>query len=536
MSKSSNGNILYYGENLDILRKYIKSETVDLIYLDPPFNSNRDYNVLFEEKNGTDSASQIKVFGDTWKWDVESAGLFHDTVQTGGHVADALQGFQKILGNNDMLAYLSMMAPRLKELYRVLKHTGTIYLHCDPTASHYIKILMDAVFGPEHFVSEIIWRRKFQSATIASNQRSFGNNHDSILFYVKSDEYTLNPVISEREVDLTDYPHDADGYYKSAPADGEGQYSKDTLKRMLKAGEAYKTRTGRIRKRIGLKEVNGKLIDAIRVDNMWTDLPNMMHVPKDERLGYPTQKPKALLGRIIEASSSEGDLVLDPFCGCGTTIEAAQYLKRRWIGIDVTYLAIALMKHRLDSKFQNRVHYTVVGEPVSLPDAVQLANDDKYQFQWWALSLVHARPVEPKKGADRGIDGVLKFFLDSRSTEIYEIIFSVKGGHVTVSQVRDLVGVVNREKAAIGAFITLEEQTTDMRTEAASAGFFTFRELVDKKYPKIQIRTVAQLLEGKLFDFPPFALREGNATFKAFAKPQLTKKHPTKLLTDTILG
>jgi hypothetical protein len=259
----------------------------------------------------------------------------------------------------------------------------------------------------------------------------------------------------------------------------------------------------------------------------WADI-NSLQTWSPEREGYPTQKPEALLERIIKANSNEGDIVLDPFCGCGTTVSVAHRLNRRWIGIDITHLAITLMKYRLKFAFGDNVLYKVIGEPVSLPDAVALASQDKFQFQCWALGLVGARPVEPRKGKDKGVDGKILFFLDAHSTEAHEIIFSVKGGHVGVGQVRDLVGVVSNRKAAIGGFISLEEPTRDMRSEAASAGFFTSGEISENKYPRIQLRTVAELLDGKTFNFPRFAIHEGNVTFKKAPRVESTEDQKEK--------
>lgn len=540
MSKT-NGSFLYYGDNLDILRRYIKDETVDLVYLDPPFNSNQDYNVFFKERNGTDAASQIKVFSDTWKWDIQSASLFHDTVQKGGRIADALIGLQKILGNNDMLAYLSMMAPRLTELHRVLKPTGSIYLHCDPAASHYLKSLMDAVFNVSNFRNEIVWRRSFAHGDAKQGARHFGRCTDSIFFYVKTDSATWNPRYTEYsdEALARDYKHNEEEtgrIYRLAPVDGPGgaskgnayydflgvngywRFTKEKMQKLYEDGRIVKSSTGKsLSQKMYLDEAKGR-----PVDNLWDDIGRISPT-SSERLGYPTQKPEALLERIIEASSNEGDLVLDPFCGCGTTITVAQKLHRRWIGIDVTYLAIALMKHRLKTAFGDMMNFKVVGEPVSLPDATALAEQDQYQFQWWALGLVGARPTDQKKGADKGIDGRLYFFSDSKTSRSEQIIFSVKSGHVNAAQVRDLRGVVEREKAAIGVFITLEPPTTPMRTEAASAGFYSSNELGGKKYPRIQLITIEELLEGKRIDYP-IAAERINITFKEAAKAEETKK------------
>jgi len=344
-------NQLYYGDNLDILRRYIKDETVDLIYLDPPFNSKATYNVLFGERNGSQAAAQIKAFDDTWTWDESAARAYQETVEAGGKVSQAMQAFRMFLGDSNMLAYLAMMAPRLVELRRVLKPTGSIYLHCDPTASHYLKMLMDAAFGVGNFRNEIVW---LHSLGAAHRGDGFPSKHDTILYYSKSSECKFIKLRGEVTPQMN---------AKYSHQDEDGRY-------MLSYGKKYYLKGGK------------------QITDAW-DIPTMAATAK-ERLGYPTQKPEALLERIIQASSNEGDLVLDPFCGSGTTVAVAQRLGRRWIGIDITHLAIGLMKHRLRDSFGDGVDYEVIGEPVSLPDAQALAESDPFQFQWWALGLVGA--------------------------------------------------------------------------------------------------------------------------------------------------
>lgn len=463
-------NILYYGDNLDVLRRHIKDESIDLVYLDPPFKSNQDYNVLFAEQNGSKSKAQIKAFEDTWRWDQGAAAAYQEIVELGGKVSETMQAFEKFLGQTDMLAYLSMMAPRLTELQRKLKPTGSIYLHCDPTASHYLKMLMDAVFGKKNFINEVIWTYKTQGAS----KRHWSRKHDVLLFYAKSEQYTFN-YQTERSYMQHKYGFKDD----ELKIDEEGRQYRDALMRDVWEISALQSATR-------------------------------------EKLGYPTQKPEALLERIIKASSNEGDIVLDPFCGCGTTIAVAQRLNRHWIGIDITHLAITLIKHRLHSAFEKRVSYEVIGEPVSLPDAETLAKQDPYQFQWWALGLVGARPVEQKKGSDKGIDGRLYFHDDPVSGKTKQIILSVKAGHTSVAHVRDLRGVIEREKAEIGVLISMEEPTKHMRTEAASSGFYDSP--WGKRFPRLQILTVGGLLEGKGIEYPPPS--QVNVTFKKAPKTQ----------------
>ncbi|MDO8682288.1 MAG: DNA methyltransferase [Armatimonadota bacterium] len=484
-------NTLYYGDNLDILRLHIKDESVDLVYLDPPFNSNATYNVLFAEHDGARAAAQIKAFEDTWTWDSEAAEAYQEVVEAGGKVSQAMQAFRTFLGENDMLAYLSMMAPRLLELRRVLKPTGSIYLHCDPTASHYLKMLMDAIFNASNFRNEIIW--SYKRYTARSNR--FQRLHDVILFYGRDATKTL---FNEPREDYGANSGKADSHYKQ---DEEGRWC-------------------RWQKRKGQEPYKIYLADGKRLGDVW-DIP-LINASAKERLGYPTQKPEALLESIILASSKEGATILDPFCGCGTTIAVAEKLKRSWIGIDVTHLAITLIKHRLMDSYGTAANFCVIGEPVSLPDAETLAASDRYQFQWWALGLVGARPTEKKKGADKGIDGRL-YFHDELSTKTKQIIFSVKSGNVTVRDIRDLRGVLDREKAEIGVLITMEKPTTPMRREAASAGFYESA-WKQTRHPHIQILAIADLLSGKRIDYPYWS---DDITYKRAAQSQSGEKSET---------
>lgn len=520
-------NQLYYGDNLDVLRRHVADDSVDLVYLDPPFNSNANYNVLFAEHDGTKAASQIKAFEDTWEWDESAARAYEEVVEQGGRVSLAMQAFRTFLGDSDMLAYLAMMAPRLVELRRVLKPTGSLYLHCDPTASHYLKMLLDAIFGPQHFRNEIIWKR----TTAHSSSKKFAPIHDVIFYFGKSDRVTWNGP-------RTDYDQAyLDKYYRFDDGDGrlywradlcaagvrhgksgepwrgidpgaKGMHWKfgvDTLDKLDAEGRIYWPPKGTMPQYKRYRdELKGKV-----VSDLWDDIDRINPVG-NERLGYPTQKPEALLERIISASSNEGDTVLDPFCGCGTTIAAAQKLNRRWIGIDITHLAITLIRSRLADSFSGTAPYEVIGEPVSLPDATALAESDPYQFQWWALGLVGARPVEQKKGADKGIDGRIYFHEGPGQTR--QIVLSVKAGKLHATHVRDLRGVVDREKAAIGVLLAMDEPTRAMRAEAASAGFY---ESPWGKHARLQILTVEELLAGKGIDRPP---AQASVTFKRAPK------------------
>ena len=529
-------NLLYYGDNLDVLRRHVADDSVDLVYLDPPFNSNASYNVLFAERDGTQAASQIKAFEDTWKWDEEAARAFEEVVEAGGKTSQAMQAFRTFLGESDMMAYLAMMAPRLMELRRVMKPSASIYLHCDPSASHYLKMLMDAVFGPAEFRNEIVWKR----TSAHSSAKRYGPVHDVILFYGRSDKMTWiggyeaydESYIKQRFARGDDRPwKDADltgsgirhgetgEVWRGFDVTAKGRhwaYPPSELDKLDEAGMIYWPE-----KKGGWPRLK-KYLDAskgVPLQDVWADI-FPINSQAQERLGYPTQKPEALLERIIAASSNEGDTVLDPFCGCGTTITSAQKLKRQWIGIDITNLAITLIRSRLADTFSGTVEYEVVGEPVSLPDAAKLAADDPYQFQWWALGLVGARPVEEKKGADKGIDGRIYFHVGDGKTR--QIILSVKAGHVTVSQVRDLRGVLDRETADMGVLISLEESTGPMRKEAASAGFYASPW---GKHARLQLITVEDLLTGKTIDRPPI---QTSTTFKRAAKaaPKAHERRP----------
>ena len=531
-------NTLYYGDNLDVLRRYIADESVDLVYLDPPFNSNATYNVLFAE-HGEKAASQIKAFEDTWTWDDEAARTYFETVQAGGEVANALKAFYTLLSTSNMMAYLAMMAPRLVELRRVLKPTGSIWLHCDPTASHYLKLLMDAVFGPENFRNEIVWKR----TTAHSDSKRAGRIHDILLFYSKGREYQWNRVYQpyddayvERYYRYKDEDGRAyasgdvaaagpgparvfRGELREPPPGSHWRFSQEKLDEHIASGRIFFTKNGFPRYKRYLDEMPG-----MPLQDIWADKDVQAVVSwSAEGLGYPTQKPEALLERIINASSNEGDVVLDPFCGCGTAIAVAQRLKRRWVGIDITHLAVNLMKHRLLSAFGEgiKAEYDVIGEPVDVAGARQLAKDDPYQFQWWALGLVGARPVEQKKGADKGIDGRI-YFHEGDPTDLKQVILSVKAGaNLHRNMVHELNGVLQREGAQIGVLITMEEPTKPMREEAAAAGFY---ESPWGKHRRLQLFTVAALLDGMRVDAPPMG--QVDRTLKKAPKAKATHHQP----------
>ncbi len=514
-------NKLFYGDNLDVLREHIADESVDLIYLDPPFNSNANYNILFKSKTGDGSDAQIEAFEDTWHWNDYAEDAFDQVIRSGNTAAaEMLRAMRGFLGENDMMAYLAMMAIRLIELHRVLKPSGSLYLHCDPTASHYLKLLLDGVFGAEQFRNEIIWRRYSRPKGSQFDARRFGRSTDTILFYGKSEATRFNFAairvpLTDDELEARYNLIDLRGRYCSGPilrSDGMGprpnlvyEYNGFTPGaagwRMTKAkvealdaiGDLYWTKNGQPRRKVRPGE------EAFEVlDNLWADIPALESHSK-ERLGYPTQKPVALLERIIAASSNEGDVVLDPFCGCGTAVHAAQKLGRQWIGIDVTHLAISLIEKRMRDAFPG-IEFTVEGAPKDLASAQDLAERDKYQFQWWAVSMVDALPFGgKKKGADGGIDGIIYFKPDGKRTE--KALVSVKGGgKVDVKMIRDLHSAMEREKAPIGVFICAALPTRPMETEAAAVGRFT--DEWGRTYPRLQIITLAELFQGKKPDIP----------------------------------
>jgi DNA modification methylase len=515
-------NTLYYGDNLDILRRYIANESVDLVYLDPPFNSNATYNVLFAEQDGSRAAAQVEAFTDTWRWDQAAVAAYEETVDGGGRVADALRAMRTLLGGSDMLAYLSMMAPRLVELRRVLKPTGSLYLHCDPTASHYLKLILDAVFGVERFVNEIAWKR---SQTRSSISRSFRRAHDTILFYGRDKDYAFDvqyKALSPASLKLYK-AEDERGRYQAVPllVSGRRNGETGTVWRGIdpntrgKAGMHWVTTPAKLAeyekdglilwpdKEDGMPRLKYYLSQSpgVPLSDFWEDV-DLISSSAAESLGYPTQKPLALLERIITASSRPSDVVLDPFCGCGTAIDAAQRLGRQWVGIDITHLAINLIKHRLMDSYGDTVTFAVVGEPTDAASAADLAASDPYQFQWWALGLVGARPVEQKKGADHGVDGRL-YFHEQTGAETKQVVFSVKAGGTGVNHVRDLRGVIERENAALGVLITMQDPTRPMRQEAAEAG--SYADAWGQRYPRLQLFTVGELLTGKKVEMPMFA-------------------------------
>jgi DNA modification methylase len=462
-------NKLFYGDNLDVLRRHVGDESVDLIYLDPPFQSGRNYNIFFRNEAGVRAEEQVRAFKDTWTWGLEAEANFDEVVQDGGNLAQAMVALRSLLGECDLLAYLAMMAPRLRELHRVLKAEGTLYLHCDPRASHYLKVLLDACFGGESFRNEVVWRYR----RMPSVSRDFQRFHDVLLRYTKNrdGEATFNQLYDE--------------------------LAESTLKTWGTKKQNAVFRDGVRIKSSTLEEES----PGVPMGDVW-DISIIAPMSK-ERLGYPTQKPEALLERVLLASSSPGQVVLDPFCGCGTAVAVAEKLGRQWIGIDITHLAIGLIKYRMETAFGAKAKFTIVGEPRSIAAARQLAKDNPYQFQWWFVGRLLGRPVEEQKGKDRGIDGRLYFRDDPKSHMPRQIVLSVKAGKTGPPHVRDLRGVVEREQgqgAVMGALLSLQEPTPEMIKEAASAGFY--HSPWGTKHPRIQLLTAEQLLAGQGLSYP----------------------------------
>lgn len=507
-------NVLYFGNNLPVLRDKIPDASVDLIYNDPPFNSNRNFFVLFKDRTGKDSAAQEEAFVDTWTWTGESEAAYKELLVScpNRDLATTIEALRAFLKESAMMAYLVAMALRLVEMHRVLKPTGSFYLHCDPVASHYLKVLLDVVFGPENFRNEIVWKR---TSAHSDARHKWGDVADIILYYARS---KATPFYPQYEAHGAAYVED---FYRFDDGDGRGpysldnmaspnprpnlmyawldyphpakgwRYSRETMQKLhdegrinyprLKDGTPDYTKRPRLKRY--LQEGKGTI-----VGNVWTDIAPVQS--KGESLGYPTQKPLALLERIIQASSRPGDIVLDGYCGCGTTVTAAHKLHRQWIGIDITAVAIAVIKSRLENSFDDlKGKVEVEGFPTDMEGARQLFEMDTHRFQIWACTLIDAYPLT-KKGADGGIDGWLNF-LDLDDTPQRAVV-QVKGGKVQVGLIRDFCHVVTREKAALGFFLCMGDITKPMQDEATKQGFWT--DAGGRDFPKIQILSVEDLL------------------------------------------
>lgn len=533
-------NTLFFGDNLEILRQHIKDESVDLVYLDPPFNSKADYNILFKTPDNVSSPSQITAFEDSWHWTSESELVYGQLLNAESRIASVIRGMREAIGENDMMAYLVMMAIRLIELHRVLKPTGSLYLHCDPTASHYLKIILDAVFGVNNFKNEIIWKR---TSNRVSGKR-FGRIHDTIMFYGKSEETKFQAVKIKRDQSYIDrfYRHkDAHGTYRISDLTGAGIRNGESGKPWrgidpTKRGNHWRGRgtfPPHVTKSDGYEKmsVHKKLdeldelglihwpkkqdgmpgfklyldeTDGMDMADIITDIQPLSH-NSAEKMGYPTQKPITLLERIIKASSNEGDTILDPFCGCGTAVHASQKLNRNWIGIDITHLAIGLIEKRMRDAFGIKVN--VRGTPSSFDSAKDLAKRNKFQFEAWAVTLIPNVLPNTKQVGDRGVDGrgYIQLGKDERGKRIdAQIIVSVKGGdNLTPSMVRDLVGTLRNEKAELGVFVCLKEPTRKMKEAAATAGMFETP--FGEPYPKLQIYTISDYFNGVRPNLPSLA-------------------------------
>ncbi len=523
-------NKLYYGDNLDVMRKFVRDETVDLCYIDPPFNSKRNYNQIYNNI-GTEDRAQAQAFTDTWTWD-DHANQCLDEILTNKNGVQTQQsialiiGLDKVLGKGSLFAYIVAMTVRIGEIHRVLKPTGSFYLHCDPTASHYLKLLLDAVFCGRKgiYQSEIVWRRTTAHGNAKQGSKRFEINFDTVFFYTKSDEFTFNTMyepFSDEQINQQYNKFDLDGrrYRLVTPTAAKGggdtsyefhgvrppqgrfwAYSKDNLKKFFDEGLLYFSNTGQPYIKYFLDERPG-----VAVMSFWDDIKPMSPTSK-ERLGYPTQKPEALLERIITASSKPGDVVLDAFCGCGTTAAVSDRLKRQWIGIDITYQSIALILKRLkDHGGQaaiDNVEMHGVPKDMESVDALIHKKDDRVrkEFEKWAILTYsdNRAIINEKKGADKGIDGVA--YTRKSKEEVSPVMISVKSGNITSAVIRDLRGVIEREGAACGILITRNPPSKPMIQEAKEAG--TFKPEMFQPFDRLQIVTIQQILDGERISLP----------------------------------
>ena len=515
-------NTLFYGDNLDIMREHLADESVDLVYLDPPFNSSRDYNVLFKQARKDENQAQITAFTDTWQWSKRRYQEFFDEDRN-KPLFSLMNSLHEILGQSEMMAYLVMMAPRLLELHRVVRPTGSLFLHCDPISAHYLKMILDVVFGPRSFRNEIIWKRTTSHGNVMNKH---GCVHDTIFWYSAGPEWTWNQQYTPYDQQYADTTYrfvekatgrryTLDNITAPMSRAAKGQiydwkgyrpgpsrcwiYAKERMEELDREGRLHYTKTGGVRYIRYLDEMSG-----VKTQDIWLDIPV---APRNEALGYPTQKPLALLERIISASSSAGELVFDPFCGCGTAVVAAEKLGRRWIGIDITFIAVDLMISRLlkDFGLKRGEDYDVIGDPKDAYGAHQLFEQSPKQFEIWAVGLVAGLP-QPEKSGDRGVDGKV-YFMDLEEKLRWAVV-QVKGGHLTPNLIRDFEAVIQRDKAAMGFFICLETPTKGMYNEAEELGFFDSPS--GRKIPRLQVRTIKELLEGQEFDCPKgYSLKSG---------------------------
>lgn len=526
---------LHFGDNLDVLRRKIADNSVDLVYLDPPFNSKAKYNLLYETPGNERETAQQTIFRDMWSWEDEAEYSFREVLAHGGQIAAIIDAMTVALHRSDMMAYLAMMAARLIEIRRVLKPTGSLYLHCDPAASHYIKIILDAIFGYENFRNEVVWKRTFAHGGASR----WGDIHDTILFYTVSDKYTWNRVLQAHDEEYLDDKYrftDERGRYRLVVLTGPGATSgasgqpwrgynpsksdrhwavpKRAIEMLREEGEQIPSdlhdqlellyKRGFIRfpqKRdgtTGVPEFKLYLPKGQPIQDIILDIPPVNSQAK-ERIGYPTQKPVALLERIIAASSNPGDIVLDPFCGCGTTIHAAQTMRRQSIGIDVSYYAIRLIQRRMIVNFGKDCAVTISGIPADLASAEALAEREPYGFQQWAVGELGCQLWnDGKKGADSGIDGEMRFYNPPNNAG--KLLVQVKGGKRSgAPMVREFKDVMNRERAELGIFFSRSEATPDMKKEAALLGE---SRIGGKNFKRLQLCSLAEWFSGQRPELP----------------------------------
>lgn len=532
-------NKLYFGDNLDVLRA-MPAETVDLIYLDPPFNSNANYNVLYGTKRGGASQAQSHAFEDTWTWGAEAQRALNETAARHLKAGAILDAFQKVFEGSNVMAYLAMMAVRLVELHRVLKPTGSLYLHCDPTASHYLKLILDGIFGPTRFQNEIIWKRHSAHSSV----KRYGPVHDTLLFYSKGDVFTWTGPRIDYEQDYLDK------YYKYDDGDGRLYWRNSLTAAGTRRGSSGKAWRGHdpasqgahwkfTTENLDALDADGKIywppgggwpqikryrdeLKGLAVSDIWDDI-DKINPAGNERLGYPTQKPSALLERIIEASSNVGDVILDPFCGCGTAIEAAEKLNRNWIGIDVTYLAIHVIEGRLLKAFGLTIkdRYKLFGRPKDADDARALAARDWLEFQKWAVFTLGGLPKD-RPGTDGGIDGIIRYHRVGIEQPNRAVV-SVKGGlNVGVDDVHKLKSVVKREGAEIGILVCLNPPSAAMKREAISEGDVG---PPSRRVNKLQIVTIDRLFQRHPVDLPGMIdFPEAVSISPAFRQPKRGRK------------
>lgn len=542
-------NKLYFGDNLDWLAK-MDSASIDLVYLDPPFNSKAAYNLLYRSPDGSAAQAQYQAFLDSWQWGPSTDVAMAKAIASGSAAAGILTSLNNYMQKSDMMAYLAMMAARLIELHRILKPTGNLYLHCDSSASHYLKIVLDSIFGGDAFRNEIIWKRSHAHSDGKQGSKHFGRITDTLLFYAKGKDSKWNRQYAPYDQEYIDRDYrrqDPDGRrYRIDNLQGPGgaekgnpfyevmgvsrywRYSKEKMDALIKEGRIIQTRPGAVPQyKRYLDEMPG-----VPLQNLWDDLPVLNNRSK-ESLGYPTQKPIALLERIIAASTDEGDVVLDPFCGCGSAIEAAQALKRHWIGIDITALAIDVVERRLSRIGMRRGRdYQVDGIPMDMDGARRLFSQDPHQFQLWAITLVDGQPRDGgKKGADKGVDGLVFFQDDAKNTG--QAIISVKGGsNIHAEHVRDLVGAMHNQRSKLGILITMHEPTAAMTKAAREAESV---EAGGKLRPRVQICTIESLLKGLKPSLPPVydiisaaaAARRNRSTAAAEPTPAEIRESPS---------